>query len=499
MNLLQSAGFSKSNPYYIVPQGRITALTNARESERLQLLKEVAGTQVYEEHRQESLKIMEETDLKRQKIVELLTFIDERMSELEEEKEELKQFQLLDKEKRCLEYSIYSKDQTEINEQIENLEEEFRNENNDFAAKSETLQENLDKLKDSEESLKRLKRELNALEQRKIQTSLEKNNEIKEMSKYEMSAQHQKKQAEFSKRDKKTYEEELKMINSSIKEKEAQLAKINPKYESASEKESKAKMKLATIESERDSIYAKMGRKTEFKSNAEREKWLKSEISNLEQDLIQAKRQEIEFSKEFEEATEQSISLEKEVSSFSSGEKERKASLKAIENELYDLKKERDSKNERRKELWREENKLETSIGILKEECSKSERQLSAILDKSTSLGLQSLKKMASKYGIHGVYGPLYELFEVDEVYQTAVDVVGGSSLFHVVVENDDVATKLLEVMIQEKLGRLTFMPLNRLKNYPFDYPEGQDTIPLIKKLRFDPKLSLAFKQVQLY
>lgn len=61
MNLLQSAGFSKSNPYYIVPQGRITALTNARDQERLQLLKEVAGTRVYEEHREESLKIMQET------------------------------------------------------------------------------------------------------------------------------------------------------------------------------------------------------------------------------------------------------------------------------------------------------------------------------------------------------------------------------------------------------------------------------------------------------
>lgn len=61
MNFLQAAGFSKSNPYYIVPQGRITALTNAKDSERLQLLKEVAGTRVYEEHRAESVKIMQET------------------------------------------------------------------------------------------------------------------------------------------------------------------------------------------------------------------------------------------------------------------------------------------------------------------------------------------------------------------------------------------------------------------------------------------------------
>lgn len=61
INLLESAGFSRSNPYYIVPQGRVTALTNAKDHERLALLREVAGTRVYEERRLESLKIMEET------------------------------------------------------------------------------------------------------------------------------------------------------------------------------------------------------------------------------------------------------------------------------------------------------------------------------------------------------------------------------------------------------------------------------------------------------
>ena len=60
-NLLQSAGFSKSNPYFIVPQGRVTFLTNASDKERFDVLKEVAGTKIYENHRVESLKIMDET------------------------------------------------------------------------------------------------------------------------------------------------------------------------------------------------------------------------------------------------------------------------------------------------------------------------------------------------------------------------------------------------------------------------------------------------------
>ena len=79
MSLLESAGFSRYNPYYIVPQGRvslvspemcldiddslpkITHLTNMSDKERLNLLKDVAGTKVYEQKRAESTRIMEET------------------------------------------------------------------------------------------------------------------------------------------------------------------------------------------------------------------------------------------------------------------------------------------------------------------------------------------------------------------------------------------------------------------------------------------------------
>lgn len=45
-SLLESAGFSKSNPYYIVQQGKVSTLTLMKDAERLNLLKEVAGTKV---------------------------------------------------------------------------------------------------------------------------------------------------------------------------------------------------------------------------------------------------------------------------------------------------------------------------------------------------------------------------------------------------------------------------------------------------------------------
>lgn len=71
---------------------------------------------------------MAETEGKKSKIIELLDFIETRLGELEEEKEELKEFQEKDKEKRCLEYALYQRELEEVAEALEEIEEERKKE-----------------------------------------------------------------------------------------------------------------------------------------------------------------------------------------------------------------------------------------------------------------------------------------------------------------------------------------------------------------------------------
>src|SRR5436189_1148838 len=66
---------------------------------------------------------MTETNNKRSKIYELLDYIKERLGELEEEKEELRNYQEKDRERRCLEYTIYYREQQEIANALDNLDE----------------------------------------------------------------------------------------------------------------------------------------------------------------------------------------------------------------------------------------------------------------------------------------------------------------------------------------------------------------------------------------
>jgi len=69
---------------------------------------------------------MADTDAKRGKINELLDYIETRLQELEEEKEELKEFQEKDKERRCLEYALYQRELEEVGEALIEIEEDRR-------------------------------------------------------------------------------------------------------------------------------------------------------------------------------------------------------------------------------------------------------------------------------------------------------------------------------------------------------------------------------------
>jgi len=73
------------------------------------------------------------------------------------------------------------------------------------------------------------------------------------------------------------------------------------------------------------------------------------------------------------------------------------------------------------------------------------------------------------------------------------------NSLFHVVVENDDKSTQIIRHLNSQKGGRVTFIPLNRVKAPRITYPQSSDVIPLLKKLNFKHDYTPAFSQVSFW
>lgn len=496
MNLLESAGFSRSNPYYIVPQGRVTALTNMKDSERLVLLKEVAGTQVYEARRAESLKIMHETNSKRAKIDELLDYINERLAELEEEKDELRNYQDKDKERRCLEYTIYSREQHEIATVLESLEEQRQN-------GVEDADNNRDQFIDGEKAMAQIDAEIAECRQQmeflkvdKSQLEDERRQAFKALAQIELQAKSLADNQAAAQALKSRHDNDLNAVQKAIQERESELQTLLPDFNAAKDQEDTVKAQLTEAETSRQRLYAKQGRNSRFKNKSERDKWLQMEVREGNRSITTVEGVVAQTKEDIDDLEKEITSLEPETERLRQQIDGRGDTMHSVDEQVQTAKDERDRLMDQRKELWREEAKLDSVLSSASQEMDRAERSLSHMMDQNTSRGLAAVRRIKRQQNLDGVYGTLAELFEVNDRYRTAVEVTAGQSLFHYVVDTDETATKVLEALQKEKAGRVTFMPLNRLRSKPINLPRASDTIPMIEKIQFDPAYERAFQHV---
>ncbi|CAJ2633686.1 structural maintenance of chromosomes protein 3-like isoform X2 [Trifolium pratense] len=495
MNLLESAGFSRSNPYYVVQQGKITSLTLMKDSERLDLLKEIGGTGVYEERRRESLKIMQDSGNKRKQIIQVVQYLDERLKELDEEKEELRKYQLLNKQRKSLEYAIFNKEVQNAQQKLAEIEEARAKVSENSAKKYNEVVDAHEKFKDLENSLKDITKEHENFIKEKEVIEKHQTKTLKKYTELELDVKDLQAKISGNIRAKEDAAKQLEILENEIQDSMNELDKISPLYDDQVKKEKDISKRIMEQEKKLSILYQKQGRATQFSSKAARDKWLQKEIDDLEQVLSSNTTQEKKLMEEIER-------LNDEIHGCDGNIKSGRINITTLESQIAkscegfnDYKANRDELHRERKSLWSRENELTAEIDKWKVEVEKAERSLDHAIPGDVRRGLNSVRKICKNHNISGVHGPVIELLNCDEKIFTAVEVTAGNSLFHVVVENDDKSTEIIKHLNRQKGGRVTFIPLNRVNAPQVTYPQSSDVVPLLNKLNFKPEYTPAFSQ----
>lgn len=496
VQMLESAGFSRSNPYYIVPQGRVTALTNMKEAERLNLLKEVAGTRVYENRRAESLKIMSETNNKREKIDELLEYIKERLSELEEEKEELRGYQERDRERRCLEYAYHYREQVTIQETLEEIDG-ARQDGLDTTDSSRTeLQDSKKAIARLDAEMQQLQRQMEDLQIERRQLEEDRRDTSKTLAKAELKTKTLQDGQSSREQARAQRDAELESVRSEIASKEKELAKVVPSFNKTKQKEDEVRRNLDSAEATRNRLFAKQSRGTRFKNQQERDNFLQGEINELEQTIANQRANKMEGDEEvrrIEDAIKRAERSVQELRGKLANWQDDRADLVEKATEARDT---LDKLNDQRKMLRREEEKLNSNISTARHEKDQAEKELRHTMDRETARGLATIQRIARETDMPGCYGTVADLLEVPEVYRIAVEQTAGARLFNYVVDNEETGTKLLNTLHSQRGGRVTVLPLSRLKPRNVNMPNARDAVPLQSKIKYDPKFESAFNRI---
>ncbi|SCW04431.1 LAFE_0H13366g1_1 [Lachancea fermentati] len=501
---LESVGFSSSNPYNIVPQGRIVAVTNAKDRERLALLEEVVGAKTFEIKLRESLKKMEATNKDRMKINKELEELEERLNELDEERRDLEKYRELERDRKSFQFILYDRELDEVTNEIEKLDGEYNSTLHSSGEYIEELEKRETLIMNVTKNIKSIEAELNIKELTDLEQEKARYTEAAK-KRAELNVHHEEVQRQLHRvaEQSHTDKENFTILKEEIDKKQKQLQRIIPRFEELTEEKSKYKLDLSGFQRRQREILSKRGIYANFKNQEERDNWLNNEISSVTKEMEDLKSSHLKYTDEITQLEDQISNLEKETEElYDSIEGPGvRAELEDLQNEIDTLKQSYFERIDERKELWRSEQKLQTISETFLDDVKRSERQLGELMDRNLANGLKAVKEIAERLKLpkDSVCGTLGELIKVNEKYKACAEVVGGNSLFNIVVDNDETASILMEELYKSKAGRVTFIPLNRIHDdkriqYP---PNAQsECTPLLWKIKYDKKFEVAVKHV---
>lgn len=502
MSLLEGAGFSKSNPYYIVQQGKVNALCTMNDEERLRLLKEVAGTTVYDEKKTESLAKMEENKSSIEKIDEILETIEARLDELHDEKEELTQYQKLDRERRAMEYTLYDMELKKARATLDSIE-------SDRNAGTETLSELHEEARKTHDTIRgietQMKTKSNALRRNRMQLRDLEEDQTKAISlrsKLQLECNELAENLKTGAEIQKANEVELKKLSIEITNAQRDLFEtIQPRYDA--EVETLARLTNERDESQRkvDGLYAKQGRGRKFASREDRDVYLASHILELEAEKAD-KEEGLHENHDALSSTRRVIGLAQiELEQKNAKVDKLSETLLSLTKAIEEKKRNRLELHDKRKEQWRKSEELRERVKECRDTLHQCHSNIRKVMPRATSLGLEALRNVVHEEGfVEGeqYFGMVMDNFELcDPKFQTALEVAAQNSLFHVIVDTDATAARLMKRLEKDRLGRVTFLPLNRLRIDLVEYPNSPDIRPIVTHcIKFSEKVGLAMKHV---
>ncbi|KAF3036541.1 Structural maintenance of chromosomes protein 3 [Didymella heteroderae] len=495
VQILESAGFSRSNPYYIVPQGRVTALTNMKDKARLEMLKEISGSNVYETRRADSLKLLTDTDNKCANIDSVVESINERLGELEGEKEELEAWSKNDRERRSLLYTMHSREEAELEAKIEHIDSlehhgrEMREDN------EETFRRNEDAIARLESEVNQRRADLDILRQDRVQYEGERKAATLEKAKIELDLKALQDSQSSAQQTRSRRDAQVNTLQQQISARQTELSQLLPQFEAKKEEEEAIRAQLLDAEGQYKRLQDKQGRTAHYSNKRERDTALRAQIDETNGDLSRRKAVLMQTTEEITELQGDIERIEGEIAELK----------KAIDNEgdaavdlAAQLERAKDAKKailDKQTSLWRDQNRLSSQLGNVQKDLQMAEQAFSRLLDHGTSRGLESLRRYR-RDGLQGVHGTIAELLQVPENYRSVTESAAEAALFHVVVEDDNVASKTIDRLTKDKGGRLTFIPLNRISVPDINLGATENMQPLLPKLVYDDRFEDAFRHV---
>ena len=177
-------------------------------------------------------------------------------------------------------------------------------------------------------------------------------------------------------------EKEITTVEHQISSKERELGALIPQWSDYRTREAAEKRKMEDTKAQLSALFAKQGRVKRFRTKAERDNYLHQEIASLES--YQKNRVSVlESTKGDLTSTREALSeVTRRIDGLQDSVEDGKKRVRDLGDQLSELKDKQSDFAERRKELWREDSKLDGLLSHAADELKSAERNLASMMDK---------------------------------------------------------------------------------------------------------------------
>lgn len=422
----------KMGEHNVIAQGMVQKFVEMNPIERRTIIDQVAGIAEFDQKKNEALRELNEVQRRIDDANIVLSEREGYLKELEKEKDDALKYReaenMYKRAKGSLMYIQMKKVENQLNKLMKRYVE-LKKKKEEFSKDITLLTEKIKELEEKKEKIVS-----------KINENDEQNKYMKELEEIHVQINVDKqslisldKEIDEIKKDVDSSKEEINSVQMRFDEISRKLWKVEKEF-----KELQVKLKMFNKIEEDDTVST---------YEMQLENYMKKEKQLIElQGRLEA---EINGYKELLSSYSSRVSLDE---------------LKKLENEKEEIKKEIEALNNDIDRLFEKEKKLNKELPDLDKEILNLKEKIAELrpfVDKTINPVLPFIDNLKTK--IKGIHGPVIDLIEFDDKYSAAVTAAGGGRLHYIVVDNIDVAAKVIKELKKNGLGRATFIPLDKI------------------------------------
>ncbi len=483
--------------FSIISQGKVEEIFNSKPEERRAIFEEAAGVLKYKTRRKETESKLQQTQDNLDRLEDIIYELDNQIKPLEKQAENARKFLDLNGQRKAIYLDVLVAQIKENKAELELTVEELTQVQELLTSYYQKRQE----LEEENQSLKKKRQDLQAqmakdqgslMDLTNLISDLERKLALSKLESEQVALNQQEAQARVT-----ALEDKRKTLSKEKAEKEANLAQLEEELAENNKELNRLEAEMLAFSDDPDQMIELL--RERFVALLQEEADVSNQLTRIENELENSRQLSQKQADQLEKLKEQ-LATAKEKASQQKTELE--TAKEQVQKLLADYQASSKEQEEQKVSYQAQQSQLFDRLDSLKNKQARAQ-SLENILRNHSNFyaGVKSVLQEKARLG--GIIGAVSEHLTFDVHYQTALEIALGASSQHIIVEDENAATKAIDFLKRNRAGRATFLPLTTIKARTIS-SQNQDAIAASPGflgmaddlVSFDKRLEAIFKNL---